>query len=269
MPYIMLFDADYGGGGPVLHIGGSSSTTTTTGGGPLGKGDDGGDQTSAAKSQARRAQVRKAQIQHRQRKANYTKQLEADVARLRDEIARTEEQGAALRGQNDAIRKRLAEAGVVAPLKLKSKQSPPAYPMPTTTTTTTAVPIATQTFPPSMIGDITSSQPPVSTWASSSASSPDYYTVSLDVSENNTPAYQVYRTTSPSVAGSHDGQSSTAARSTAGGSPWGSGSVGATGADGSELTDAQTDHAINFILAYVVSCIFFSLRCPFFCSAVH
>ncbi|KAI1394140.1 uncharacterized protein F4822DRAFT_38373 [Hypoxylon trugodes] len=67
---------------------------------------------SQAKSQARRAQVRKAQIQHRQRKANYTKQLEMDVAELRDLIARAERDGMLLKGENEAIRRKLLRAGV-------------------------------------------------------------------------------------------------------------------------------------------------------------
>ena len=242
MPYIMLLDADYGGGGPVLHIGGSSTTGT------LGKGDDGGDQTT--KSQARRAQVRKAQIQHRQRKANYTKQLEADVARLRGDIARTESESAALRGENNAIRQRLAEAGVVAPLRLKPKQT--FQLQPTLTTTGETDPIAAEA------SSLTNPQPLTSALVASSSSSSDYYTVSLDMSETNTPAYQVYRTVSPSLQGSHGVQSPIGGNTTPSGSPWGGGSAGATPVNGSELTDEQADYAINFILAYVVSSCFIS-----------
>ncbi|KAM7223226.1 hypothetical protein V8F06_001439 [Rhypophila decipiens] len=56
------------------------------------------------KAQLRRAQVRKAQIQHRQRKANYVKQLEQDVAGLRDAITTEQQEVDLLRGENDMIR---------------------------------------------------------------------------------------------------------------------------------------------------------------------
>ncbi|KAK8124748.1 uncharacterized protein PG998_000507 [Apiospora kogelbergensis] len=51
--------------------------------GPRDGGEGGGD---ASKAEARRAQVRRAQIQHRERKANYAKGLEADIVRLRGDI---------------------------------------------------------------------------------------------------------------------------------------------------------------------------------------
>ncbi|KAM7196104.1 hypothetical protein V8F20_007139 [Naviculisporaceae sp. PSN 640] len=56
------------------------------------------------KAQLRRAQVRKAQIQHRQRKANYVKQLEQDVAGLRDAITTEQQEVEMLRGENDMMR---------------------------------------------------------------------------------------------------------------------------------------------------------------------
>lgn len=61
-----------------------------------------------AKAKERRQQVRKAQRQHRQRKANYTKQLEMDVTKLRDDIAKVELEIENLKGQNDTIRCQLA-----------------------------------------------------------------------------------------------------------------------------------------------------------------
>jgi hypothetical protein len=82
------------------------------------------DQQSAKdKAQARRAQVRKAQIQHRQRKANYIKQLELDLVRIRDMISQTERETVTLRGENEAIRARLRSAGVGSP-----SQTAPAAP---------------------------------------------------------------------------------------------------------------------------------------------
>ncbi|KAK2612448.1 hypothetical protein QQS21_001552 [Conoideocrella luteorostrata] len=71
-------------------------------------------QTAKEKSQLRRAQVRRAQIQHRQRKANYTKQLELDVSQLRDLVALTEKEAAALLLDNSLMRRALENAGVAA-----------------------------------------------------------------------------------------------------------------------------------------------------------
>lgn len=56
------------------------------------------------KAQIRRAQVRKAQIQHRQRKANYVKQLELDVSQLRDLITQTQQETSQMLKENDTIR---------------------------------------------------------------------------------------------------------------------------------------------------------------------
>lgn len=70
--------------------------------------------TKAAKtqqSQARRAQVRSAQIRHRQRKANYQKQLELDISEYRELLSRVDAETAALRSQNATIIAKLREAG--------------------------------------------------------------------------------------------------------------------------------------------------------------
>ncbi|KAL7901318.1 hypothetical protein HDV64DRAFT_177189 [Trichoderma sp. TUCIM 5745] len=56
------------------------------------------------RAQLRRAQVRKAQIQHRQRKANYVKQLELDVSQLRDLITQAQQETLQMRRENDGIR---------------------------------------------------------------------------------------------------------------------------------------------------------------------
>ncbi|RYP80757.1 hypothetical protein DL769_002304 [Monosporascus sp. CRB-8-3] len=190
-------------------------------------GKDGDDnQTATAKAQARRAQVRRAQIQHRQRKTNYTKQLEMDAARLRDEIARAEGERAALRGENDTIRRRLAMAGVPIPPALQQ-------PQPQTSTTMVGLP-ADAPGKASSPAALTSGSASIM----STSPSPVQYIVSLDMSEMNSPAYQVYRT-------------STLSSSDAGGPAGTSNDPGAaaTGDDGFDLTDAQTDYAINFILA--------------------
>ncbi|RYP01618.1 hypothetical protein DL766_006732 [Monosporascus sp. MC13-8B] len=197
------------------------------GGGSKDDGEDGGDnRTATAKAQARRAQVRKAQVQHRQRKANYTKQLEMDAVRLRDEIARAEGERAALRGENDAIRRRLAMAGVTVPPALQQSQ-------PQSATTTVGLPADAP-------GKASSPADLISGSASTMSASPSsvQYIVNLDMSEMNSPAYQVYRTPTPSASG--------------GGGPAGTSNdpgPAATGDDGFDLTDAQTDYAINFILA--------------------
>jgi hypothetical protein len=66
-----------------------------------GAGQDG---DAKDRAQLRRAQVRKAQIQHRQRKANYVKQLELDVSQLRDLITQAQQETSQIRNDNDGIR---------------------------------------------------------------------------------------------------------------------------------------------------------------------
>ncbi|KAK5663303.1 hypothetical protein OQA88_3731 [Cercophora sp. LCS_1] len=61
------------------------------------------------KAQLRRAQVRKAQIQHRQRKANYVKQLEADVDRYRELIADAQKETQNLIKQNSTMKRTLQQ----------------------------------------------------------------------------------------------------------------------------------------------------------------
>ncbi|KAK7755203.1 hypothetical protein SLS62_002708 [Diatrype stigma] len=256
---------DGGGGGGSGGGGGGSSNNNSS-----------SSKTAAAaaastKAQARRAQVRKAQIQHRQRKANYTKQLEMDIAKLREGIARVEGEGTALRCENDAIRQRLVLAGV-APLLL---------PPPTATTATnTAVPTAVVTASTGRAtgtgAGATTTTITTTTSPSSSSGNNTHYTVSLGLSESNSPAYQVYRTTSatpPSGSGSvpaaagegFPGSSSSAAApnpapiitglSDEGGGHHNSGGGGDDGSSSGggqgffSLTETQTDYAINFILA--------------------
>lgn len=57
----------------------------------------------------RRAQVRRAQNQHRVRKANYAKQLEADIASIREQIEDVERDRCILETENQAIRAQLCE----------------------------------------------------------------------------------------------------------------------------------------------------------------
>ncbi|KAK3329356.1 BZIP-type transcription factor [Apodospora peruviana] len=69
-----------------------------------GEGSSSSARTPQDKAQLRRAQVRKAQIQHRQRKANYVKQLEQDVAHIRDMITTEQHEVQILRDENDVMR---------------------------------------------------------------------------------------------------------------------------------------------------------------------
>lgn len=76
------------------------------------------------KAQVRRAQVRKAQIQHRQRKANYVKELELDVSRFRELVSQTEREVLILRRENEAIKVTLTGSGVDSTMWLKPALSP-------------------------------------------------------------------------------------------------------------------------------------------------
>lgn len=244
MPYMMLLDnANLNGGGVVLRRVATATALRDKDDGDNSSGGGGGGGSSsraatatATKAQARRAQVRKAQIQHRQRKANYTKQLEMDIAKLRDGIARVEGEGAVLRSENNTIRQRLTLAGVATP-------PPPIM----GTTATTAPATATTT---SWTASTSSPSPPVT-----------QYTVSLDMSETNSPAYQVYRTSgsTPPSGGSIPGRGFPGSSSDASGPTaltamegvWDeSGGGSSSSSKGFNLTEAQSDYAINFILAY-------------------
>lgn len=67
-----------------------------------------------ASKDKRRIQVRKAQVAHRQRKAKYVEQLEADIAGIRDRISRAESARQVLRDENEAIRAQLSAAAAAA-----------------------------------------------------------------------------------------------------------------------------------------------------------
>ncbi|KAL8419730.1 hypothetical protein RB594_002780 [Gaeumannomyces avenae] len=74
-------------------------------------------QAQARRAQVRRAQVRRAQVQHRKRKADYTKQLETEVADRRNMIADLDAERALLRAENEAARALLmaATASILPP----------------------------------------------------------------------------------------------------------------------------------------------------------
>jgi len=83
------------------------------------------------KAQLRRAQVRKAQIQHRQRKADYIKQLEVDVARIRDLIADAQREAQNLKRENDTMKSQLRQP-VAGPRKIRPPPSAEKDPLFTT-----------------------------------------------------------------------------------------------------------------------------------------
>ncbi|KAI1118854.1 hypothetical protein F5Y14DRAFT_182648 [Nemania sp. NC0429] len=198
-----------------------------------GGGGDGSlkEPSAEVKAKERRQQVRRAQRQHRQRKANYTKQLEMDVTKLRDDIARVEMEMESLKSQNDAIRSRLA-----AP------------------TAVTAVP------PPVVDDDVTGTDTDM---AFSTLLAPNY-TVSLDMSELlGAPVYQVRRA-SPPPPPPHPGPDRS---SEASGSPCAAETLSSTTPASTagtsvidvmamemELSQEQTDRVINFILALERCC---------------
>ncbi|KAI2467226.1 hypothetical protein F4781DRAFT_322377 [Annulohypoxylon bovei var. microspora] len=157
-------------------------------------GNDEHQESDLSKGKARRAQVRKAQIQHRERKANYTKQLEMDVARLRDLIEQTERQSLTLRTENEAIRRRLNFASAPEPEFDFS-------------------------FPQDMVPE---------------------YTVSLLASSESlaTPLYQVQRIPTPSSLSSHSPAVGEGVQEF----------IDVGGVLGMMMSQAQVDHAINFIL---------------------
>ncbi|KAH8683326.1 hypothetical protein BGZ60DRAFT_399909 [Tricladium varicosporioides] len=80
-----------------------------------GKENDDPAQAALDAKQHRRAQVRKAQIEHRQRKANYVKQLEQDVIDLREMIAAAEAEALAAKQENEAIRQAMLNSNINPP----------------------------------------------------------------------------------------------------------------------------------------------------------
>ncbi|RSM13455.1 hypothetical protein CDV31_005875 [Fusarium ambrosium] len=81
--------------------------------------------SASEKAKLRRAQVRRAQIQHRQRKAEYQKELELDITHYRELISLTEFEAGELRRQNDEIRTLLAAKGIAIPEPQYHLQRPP------------------------------------------------------------------------------------------------------------------------------------------------
>ncbi|KAK4181632.1 hypothetical protein QBC36DRAFT_361267 [Triangularia setosa] len=82
---------------------------------PSSENSSQGNDDSFAESKAaqRRAQIRRAQIQHRQRKANYVKELEQEVAKIRQQIEDMENGRKVLRVENEGMRAQLRSRGLV------------------------------------------------------------------------------------------------------------------------------------------------------------
>ncbi|KAK3940068.1 hypothetical protein QBC46DRAFT_386247 [Diplogelasinospora grovesii] len=170
------------------------------------------------KAAARRAQVRKAQIEHRQRKANYVKTLEMDVARIRDQIAREEREVLRLKGETDALRCRVQTQISRQPAgDLNSPLPPPP--------------------PTELLSRLDSMD-----WLLDGLDGIDDggWLMSLDIDDvMNLPSYQI---TSPSSGIIHGRQG--------GNGDVGGGASGGQVGDGSDrMTAEETRAAINFILA--------------------
>ncbi|KAI0136463.1 hypothetical protein BJ170DRAFT_13297 [Xylariales sp. AK1849] len=190
-------------------------------------------------SQARRAQVRKAQIQHRQRKANYAKELEVDTARLRDMIEETETESRALKAENDTIRKEISRNAVASgamnlgvPKIVERSLGPDRF---------------RNAIPPSTA--VEKIRMPVTGWQEPQPQ-PEY-TLRMDMSEPmQTPAFHVSRTpigSGGSGSGSQRLEVSTGSGSGARTQALDSALAPQTLTEG--LTQEQTDLVINFILA--------------------
>ncbi|KAF2972254.1 hypothetical protein GQX73_g1220 [Xylaria multiplex] len=174
-----------------------------------------------AKAKARRQQVRNAQRQHRQRKANYTKQLEMDITKLRDDIARVEQELEALRSQNGAIKSQLA---------LRDQAAPP---------------IAVD-VPPAVVDDAVFTSP-------LAPGCP----ISIDIFENlGSPAFHICRASPSSADASSKAASSRATEKLSSATP--ASTVGTSLEDVAmmemTLSEEQKDQAINFILALEHCC---------------
>ncbi|KAJ3561140.1 hypothetical protein NPX13_g9059 [Xylaria arbuscula] len=183
-----------------------------------------------AKAKARRQQVRNAQRQHRQRKANYTKQLEMDVTKLRDDtvaVARVEKELEDLRSQNGLVRSQLAAGDGTRTAAGAAAGAPEASP----SVDLMANMLFSTTFAPN-------------------------YTVSLDMMEDlGTPAYQISRP-SPSVPETSAGSIATYSNATetfSGSGTTPASTVGTSVEDVAAmemtLSEEQIDRVINFILA--------------------
>ena len=196
------------------------------------------------KAQIRRAQVRKAQIQHRQRKANYIKQLEQDIVQIREMITEAERQSKQLKNENAFMRKKLtlattnlAGGAIMYPGQKQQSLSPTGVDF-TSGRSLSDSPV----FSPDM-----QLPPAASTTSFFSDPSLDNVSVSLRMDDAmNYPCLQFARNSSPGASGPGDASSAPSPPKAETGSP---SAQTLTGIPGIDLTPEQTDQAINFILA--------------------
>ncbi|KAF7535154.1 hypothetical protein G7054_g5596 [Neopestalotiopsis clavispora] len=191
-----------------------------------------------SRAQARRAQVRKAQKQHRQRKANYTKELEMDIARLRDMIEQTETDANALRAENEAMRKHLSKSAVASGMMNLGGPVPRPPVLP-----------PAPTFSP----EILPPDPIPKAEATPGADEPEYI-LRMDMSDS-TPTFRISRSPSPSLGARTEDMCSptfsamemtpTMTVATTSASDFGA----SPGPVSSALTEEQTELVINFILS--------------------
>lgn len=178
-------------------------------------------QAAKEKAQARRAQVRKAQIEHRQRKANYVKQLELDISQLREMVTQIQRDSDTLKAENDLIRNALIRNG----------SSNPGL----STAGSTTQPTESSALTPSAQSDLTAYTPSFHPYALDSLCSDQDLTVTLSTNKTmGTPAFSVSPYSAAAVPVSSP---STASEG------WLAGRI--------QLTPSQELQAINFILAYV------------------
>ncbi|KAH8675397.1 hypothetical protein BX600DRAFT_534868 [Xylariales sp. PMI_506] len=192
-----------------------------------GGGSGNNSEVAQTKAQQRRAQVRKAQIQHRQRKANYTKELEMDITRLRDMIEQAEKDGRLLKTESDALRRQITMRALAAGA-FNLTLPPPVV--------TTYINLGTVAQPP---------QPAVAMTAEWNIPLENEYTIRMEMNDlMQTPAFSISRTPNRSASSQTmdiPSASGVLSTSTATSLPP-SAAVGA-------LTPEQTEMAINFILA--------------------
>ncbi|CEJ95116.1 hypothetical protein VHEMI10616 [[Torrubiella] hemipterigena] len=178
-------------------------------------------QAAKEKAQARRAQVRKAQIEHRQRKANYVKQLELDISQLREMVTQIQRDSDTLKAENDLIRNALIRNG----------SSTPGL----TTAGSTSQVAESGALTPSAQSDLSSYTPNFHPYALESLSSE--YDMTVTLSSNKTMGTPIFSISPYSVGAASPSTSSEG---------WLAGRI--------QLTPSQELQAINFILALEHCC---------------
>lgn len=199
------------------------------------------------KAKLRRAQVRRAQIQHRQRKAEYVKQLELDASHYRELISFIEFETKGLRSQNVTMKAQLQGLGVPLPTTQNQSQLEQSYeanPGIDSTLNTYLPPetqlASTEPTQPQPFSDIIPTYQPLPKTEPEASEmfgdiNIDDFTVTLKNDHNlGTPVFEI---SSSSASSSHDSPS--------------------TAMTETRLTPEQELTVMNFILAYVLSTLSF------------